>query len=556
MKVVIIGGVAGGASAAARLRRLCENTEIILLERGDYVSYANCGLPYYIGGEITQKSALTVQTPESLRRRLNLDVRTCSEVLAIHPNEKQVEIRDLESGDIYTEGYDNLILSPGAMPVRPAFPGADDERIFTLRTIPDTYGIKDYIQKNAPKRALVVGAGYIGLEMAENLARTGIHVTVAELSDHAIGPLDADMAAYVHSYVRQCGIDLLLENGVQAVEPLPEGLRVTLTKGVADADMMLLSIGVQPESKLAKEAGLAVNDRGAVIVDEYMRTSDPNIYAVGDVVQSMRLGTGSPAYIPLAGPANKQGRIAADNIAGIPRRYKGTQGTALLRLFDMVAGTTGLNEAAAQQAGVDYDKVYLLSSSHAGYYPGAEPICIKVLFENGSGKILGGQVLGFDGVDKRLDVLSVAIRAGMTADGLAELELGYAPPFSSAKDPVNMVGFMIQNLLEGKVKQYHWQQIPRLLEKGIVLVDVRTPMEYTTGHIQGAVNIPLDELRGRLGELDKSVPQYIYCQSGQRSYLATRILEANGFPVKHLAGGYGLYASAFPGHSTPFFRAK
>lgn len=556
MKVVIIGGVAGGASAAARLRRLCENTEIILLERGDYVSYANCGLPYYIGGEITQKSALTVQTPESLRRRLNLDVRTRSEVLAIHPDEKQVEIRDLESGGIYTEGYDNLILSPGAMPVRPAFPGADDERIFTLRTIPDTYGIKDYIQKNAPKRALVVGAGYIGLEMAENLARTGIHVTVAELSDHAIGPLDADMAAYVHSYVRQCGIDLLLENGVQAVEPLPEGLRVTLTKGVADTDMMLLSIGVQPESKLAKEAGLAVNDRGAVIVDEYMRTSDPNIYAVGDVVQSMRLGTGSPAYIPLAGPANKQGRIAADNIAGIPRRYKGTQGTALLRLFDMVAGTTGLNEAAAQQAGIDYDKVYLLSSSHAGYYPGAEPICIKVLFENGSGKILGGQVLGFDGVDKRLDVLSVAIRAGMTADGLAELELGYAPPFSSAKDPVNMVGFMIQNLLEGKVKQYHRQQIPRLLEKGIVLVDVRTPMEYTAGHIQGAVNIPLDELRGRLGELDKSVPQYIYCQSGQRSYLATRILEANGFPVKHLAGGYGLYASALPGHSTPFFRAK
>lgn len=556
MKVVVIGGVAGGASASARLRRLNEDAEIIILERGAYVSYANCGLPYYIGGEITQKTALTVQTPESLRHRLNLDVRTLSEVVAIHRNDKQVEVLDLQNNITYMESYDSLILSPGAEPVHPDFPGADDDRVFTLRTIPDTYQIDNYIKKNNPKKALVVGAGYVGLEMAENLARLGLHVTVAELSDHVIGPLDADMASYVHSYIKQCGIDLLLENKVKYIKPSSMGLHVALTNQNIDVDMVLLSIGVQPESHLAKDAGLVVSDRGSVVVDEYMRTSDHSIYAVGDVVQTVRFGSNTSAYIPLAGPANKQGRVAADNIAGITRRYKGAQATAILRLFHMVVGTTGLNETAAANMGIEYDKAYLLSSSHAGYYPGAQPLHLKVLFEKSSGKILGAQVIGFDGVDKRVDVLSAAIRAGMTADDLSELDLAYAPPFSSAKDPVNMIGFIIQNLQEGTAMQYHWNQVPNLLEQGVTFVDVRTPMEYALGHIEGAINIPLDELRGRLGELDKSTAQYIYCQSGQRSYLALRILEASGFSVWHLAGGYCMYASAALGHTTTFQCAK
>lgn len=552
MKVIIIGGVAGGASAAARLRRLDESAEIILLERGEYVSYANCGLPYYIGGEITQKSALTVQTPESLRSRLNLDVRTGHEALAIHPDKNEVDIRNLNNGVTYIESYDKLILSPGAEPVRPAFPGGEDERVFTLRTIPDTYAIDTYIKQHAPKRALIVGAGYIGLEMAENLTNTGLSVTVAELAAHAIGPLDADMAADVHHYLRQQGVELLLENGVEAIHPSLEGLHVVLNRGSVDVDLILLSIGVRPESRLASDAGLTVNNRGAVVVDEHMRTSDENIYAVGDVVQVIQPVTGQPSYIPLAGPANKQGRIAADNIAGHPRTYRGTLGTAVLKLFDMTVGTTGLNEGAAQAAGLAYDKVYLAPSSHAGYYPGAEPMFIKVLFEQPSGRILGAQLVGFGGVDKRLDVLAAAIRSGLTADDLAELELGYAPPFSSAKDPVNMAGFAIQNLLEGLVKQYHWQQVPQLLQQGVTLVDVRTPAEYALGHIEGSVNLPVGELRNRLDELDKSNLLYIYCQSGQRSYLASRILAGNGFDVSHLAGGYRLYASAALGLSPAF----
>lgn len=557
MKIVVIGGVAGGASAAARLRRLHEGAEIIILERGEYVSYANCGLPYYIGGEITQKTALTLQTPESLKSRMNIEVRTGSEAMEISRADKQVKVKDLKTGTTYMESYDYLVLSPGAEPIRPPFSGADDSRVFTLRTIPDTYNIDEHIKNKSPKHALIVGAGFIGIEMAENLLRAGLKVTVAELADHVIGPIDTDMAAYIHSYIRQRGIDLRLENGVKAIEPTEDGLHVKLTEGSVDTDMVIMSIGVKPESKLAKEAGLKVSDKGAVVVDEYMRTSDHDIYAVGDVVQTVQFGSGSEVYVPLAGAANKQGRIAADNIGGsgaenAMRRYNGTQGTAIVRFFDIAAGTTGLNEKAVKGAGIDYDKVYLLTNSHATYYPGAKPISLKVLFEKDSGKILGAQVVGFDGVDKRLDVLSAAIRTGMTADGLAELELAYAPPFSSAKDPVNMIGFMIQNLREGKAMQYHWQQVQELLDRGITLVDVRTPMEYAAGHIEGAVNIPIDELRDRLGELDKSKEQYIYCRSGQRSYMGLRILEANGFKAQHLAGGYELYSSAKLGQSNTF----
>ncbi len=552
MKTVIIGGVAGGASAAARLRRLDETAEIVLLERGDYVSYANCGLPYYVGGVITQKSALTLQTPGSLRRRLNLDVRTGHQALAVRPREKEVEVRDLKQGVTYVERYDNLILSPGAEPVRPPFPGADDPRVFTLRTVPDAYRIEAFIKTDRPRRALVVGAGPIGLEMAENLSHAGLSVTVAELADHAIAPLDADMAADVHLYLRRQGINLLLQNGVESIQPVRGGLHVLLRQGSVDVDMVLLGVGVRPESALARAAGLALSDRGAIVVDGAMRTSDPHIYAVGDVVQSVQYGTGRPVYAPLAGPANKQGRIAADNIAGLGRTYKGTQGTSILKLFDMTVGATGLNESAAGQAGLDCDKVYLLADSHAGYYPGAQSMSVKVLFEKPTGRILGAQLVGFGGVDKRLDVLAAAIRGGMTAEDLSQLELAYAPPFSSAKDPVNMVGFMIENLLEGTVKQFHWQEAAGLLEAGHTLVDVRTPAEYAQGHIDGAVNIPVDDLRGRLDELDPRKPVYVYCQSGQRSYLACRILTGRGFAASHLAGGYRLYASARLGHSPAF----
>ncbi len=552
MKTVIIGGVAGGASAAARLRRLDETAEIVLLERGDYVSYANCGLPYYVGGVITQKSALTLQTPGSLRRRLNLDVRTGHQALAVRPREKEVEVRDLKQGVTYVERYDNLILSPGAEPVRPPFPGADDPRVFTLRTVPDAYRIEAFIKTDRPRRALVVGAGPIGLEMAENLSHAGLSVTVAELADHAIAPLDADMAADVHLYLRRQGINLLLQNGVESIQPVRGGLHVLLRQGSVDVDMVLLGVGVRPESALARAAGLALSDRGAIVVDGAMRTSDPHIYAVGDVVQSVQYGTGRPVYAPLAGPANKQGRIAADNIAGLGRTYKGTQGTSILKLFDMTVGATGLNESAAGQAGLDCDKVYLLADSHAGYYPGAQSMSVKVLFEKPTGRILGAQLVGFGGVDKRLDVLAAAIRGGMTAEDLSQLELAYAPPFSSAKDPVNMVGFMIENLLEGTVKQFHWQEAAGLLEAGHALVDVRTPAEYAQGHIDGAVNIPVDDLRGRLDELDPRKPVYVYCQSGQRSYLACRILTGRGFAASHLAGGYRLYASARLGHSPAF----
>lgn len=551
MKVVIIGGVAGGASAAARLRRLCGDAEIIILEKGDYVSYANCGLPYYIGGEITEKSALTVQTPESLRARLDLEVRTGHQAVAIHPKEKQVEVRAADGGS-YRESYDELILSPGAEPLRPPFPGVDDERVFTLRTIPDTYRIAEFIKTKKPKRALVVGGGFIGLEMVESLTRAGLQVTVAELADHLIGPLDVEMAADVHHYLRSQGVDLLLENGVQSISQAGDGLRVKLDAGEVETDMVLLSIGVRPDTALARAAGLELDGRGAIVVDEHLRSSAPHIYALGDAVTVANTVSGKPAYIPLAGPANKQGRLVADNIAGKPRTYKGSQGSAILKLFELAVGATGLNERAAAEAGLDYDKVYVMGASHAGYYPGARPISLKVLYEKGSGRILGAQLVGFEGVDKRLDVLALAVRHRMTADDLAEFEHGYAPPFSSAKDPVNMAGFVIQNLMDGLIRQFYWDQIPEIVQKGGQLVDVRSAAEYAAGHMEGAVNIPAEQLRQRLGQLDKGRPVYLCCQSGQRSYLAARALGTAGFQVSHLAGGYRLYASVALNHSPQF----
>ncbi|MEM1484235.1 FAD-dependent oxidoreductase [Oscillospiraceae bacterium PP1C4] len=544
MKVVIVGGVAGGASAAARLRRLDEKAEIIMFERGSYISYANCGLPYYVGGEITDKGALTLQTPESFHSRFQIDVRINSEVTAVNPASKSVTVKNLVNGNTYEETYDSLILSPGAEPIKPQIPGIDDKRIFTLRNIPDTYRIREYIEQEKPKTAVVVGGGYIGIEMAENLIKAGLSVTVVELADHVIGSLDYDMACDVHRYLKSKGVHLLLGNGVKAFHPKEKDVEVELTSGVLRADLVLLSVGVRPDSKLAKEAGLQLNTRGAIRVNTHMRTSNAHIYAVGDAVEITDFITGTAGFIPLAGPANKQGRIAADNICGYDSKYKDTQGSSVLKLFDMTVATTGINERAAQMAGLNYDKLFTYSASHATYYPGASNMSIKTIFEKETGRILGAQLVGFEGVDKRCDVLATAIRANMTAFDLTELELSYAPPFSSAKDPVNMIGFAIENLITDKVKQYHWYNVAELPSDGsVTLLDTRTSAEYARGHIDGTIHIPLDSLREHLDKLDKNKPVYVNCQSGLRSYIACRILSQNGFDCYNLSGGYRLYES-------------
>lgn len=542
MKVVIVGGVAGGASAAARLRRLDEKAQIILFERGEYISFANCGLPYYIGGEIKKKSALTLQTPESFRTRFGIDVRVNSEVTDVRPAEKTVVVRTKE-GEEYTETYDKLILSPGAAPIVPPLPGVQNPRVFTLRNIPDTERIRAYVEEEFPDSAVVVGGGYIGVEMAENLKKSGVETTIVELSDHLIAPLDFDMACEVHQYARSQGLNLVLNNGVTAIEEKGGRLAVKLNQGELETDMVILSVGVRPDTALAEKAGLSRNQRGAIVVDSRMRTSDENIYAVGDAVEITDFVTKQKGYVPLAGPANRQGRIAADNVCGIPSQYKDTQGSSVLKLFDMTVAVTGVNERAAKAAGLDYDKMYTYNQSHASYYPGAHGISMKVLYEKKTGRLLGAQLVGCDGVDKRCDVLATAIRAGMTAFDLTELELCYAPPFGSAKDPVNYAGFAIENVLTGKVKTFHWHDVAALPRDGsVTLLDVRTPTERAGGAIEGFQGIPLDELRQRVGELDPSKPVYIHCHSGLRSYLACRILTGLGFDCWNLTGGYRFYS--------------
>ena len=552
MKVVIVGGVAGGASAAARLRRLDESAEIIMFERGEYISFANCGLPYYIGGEITKKSALTLQTPQSFNARFNVDVRVNSEVTSIDPKAKTVTVRSKDRGE-YTESYDKLILSPGAAPIRPPMEGADNARVFTLRNIPDTIKIREYVEEEFPASAVVVGGGYIGVEMAENLKNAGVAVTIVELADHVIAPLDYDMACDVHRYLKEKGVGLILKNGVQAIKEEGGKLKLTLSDGEIETDMVIMAVGVRPDTALAKDAGLELNKRGAIVVNEHMLTSDPDIYAVGDAVEVTDFVTGEKAYIPLAGPANKQGRIAADNICGIPTTYKNTLGSAVLKIFDMTVATTGVNERAAKAAGLDYDKVYTYSNSHASYYPGSTGMSIKTLYEKGTGKILGAQIVGFDGVDKRCDVLATAIRAGMTAKDLTELELCYAPPFGSAKDPVNFVGYVIENTLAGRVKNFFWDDVAKLTRDGsVTLLDVRTDLERENGqYIEGFIHIPVDELRARAGELDKSKPVYIHCRTGLRSYVACCMLAGMGFDCYNLSGGWRLYESILSETKSP-----
>ena len=553
MKTVIIGGVAGGATAAARLRRLDEKAEIIILERGEYVSFANCGLPYYIGGVITDRGDLTLQTPQSFKARFNIDVRVLNEAVKIDPETKTVTVKNLRTGETYEETYDNLILSMGAEPIRPNIEGADGSNVFTLRNIPDTLKIKNYIDTAKPRSAVVIGGGYIGVEMAENLVEAGLKVAIVELADHLIAPLDFDMAADVHRYIKSKGIDLHLNNGVKVIN----GNTVILQNGEITADMIILSVGVSPETAIARDCGIKLNPRGSIVVNNKMQTNIPNIYAVGDAVEVEDFLTKKPAFIPLAGPANKQGRIASDNIAGYESVYTGTQGSAVLKLFDMTVATTGLNEKTAQAAGIDYDKTYTYSASHATYYPGAAQMSVKALWDKKTLKIIGAQIVGFDGVDKRMDVLATAIRFGAKITDLTTLELCYAPPFGSAKDPVNMLGFVAENIVSGKLKQFFWHDVENLPRDGSVfLLDTRTPYEVMNGKIDGFVNIPLDSLRQRINEIPKDKPVYVHCHSGLRSYLACRILTGNGYDCYNLAGGWRLYESVINERTVPEYSCK
>lgn len=551
MKILIIGGVAGGASAAARLRRLNEHAEIIILEKGGFISFANCSLPYFIGNVITDKNMLTLQTPESFRARFNIDVRIFNEAIRIDSEKKSVLSRNLQTNTDYEEDYDVLILSPGAEPVRPAIEGIDSENVFTLRNIPDTFKIKDYIHTHSPKTAVVVGGGYIGAEMAENLKHAGLDVSIVELSSHLIAPLDADMACDVHQYITAAGIRLFLNNGVTAIK---DG-KVILQHGEIDADMVIMSVGVRPETSLAKAAGLQTNARGSIIVNSHMQTSDSAIYAVGDAVEVTDFVSKNPAFLPLAGPTNKQGRVAADHICGFDSEYTGTQGSAILKLFDMTVAATGLNERAAKAAGIDYDKTYIYSADHASYYPGAKNMSVKALWDKKTHRILGAQIIGFDGVDKRIDVIAAAIRFGAKITDLTTLELCYAPPFGSAKDPVNMLGFTAENIISGKLKQFFWEDVDKLPRDGsVTLLDVRTPFERAGGHIDGFIHIPLDVLREHLDKLPKDKPVYVHCFSGMRSYIACRLLMGNGYDAYNLAGGFRLFESAALGQHIPEYK--
>ena len=543
MKVVIVGGVAGGATAAARLRRLDESAEIVVFERGGYVSYANCGLPYYIGGVIRDRAKLTLQTPESFRRRFNVDVRVRSEVVEIARAEKKVRVREAEGGREYWESYDKLVYAPGAAAIRPAFVGEGD-RIFTLRTMEDTFRLDDFLRAASPARALVVGGGFIGIETAENLAERGVRVTLVQMEDQVMLPFDYDMACILRAQLLGKGIDLRLASKVTDLRQAGDEVTAQIENASpVTADFAMLAIGVLPETSLAAAAGLTLGRKGAVVVDEHMRTSDPDIYAAGDAVQVCDAVTGAPSLVPLAGPANKQGRIAADNIAGIPSVYRGAQGSSVLKVFDMTAAATGLSERAARAAGLDADSALLFSPEHASYYPGGRNMTLKVVYERAGGRILGAQCIGFGGVEKRIDVLATAVRAKMTAEDLTDLDLCYAPPYSSAKDPVNMAGYVIGNIRAGIVRQHTWQDVPALAaDPNVLFLDVQTPPEYAAAHIDGAVNIPVDELRSRLGELDKSKTICVNCYSGLRSYIACRILSANGFACSNLAGGIRFYA--------------
>ena len=540
-KIVIIGGVAGGASAATRLRRLDEKAEITLLDRGDYVSFANCGMPYYLGGVITDRQRLLVQTVESLSRRFRLDVRTRHEVVRIDREAKVVEVSGHRQERTYREPYDVLILSPGSSPIRPNIPGIDGKHVFTLRNIPEMDAIADAVARNPKGRAVIIGGGLIGLEMAENLHRRGLGVDLVEAAPQAFPNLDRELAALVHAHLRQQGVGLFLADAAGAILERPDGVEVVLKSGRRlAAGLVILAVGVRPEVGLARESGLKLGPTGAIVVDERLQTSDPAIYAIGDAVETVNLVGGRRVWLPLAGPANRQGRLAADLISGRAAEYRGVLGTNIAKVFDLTVATVGANGTAAERAGLPSASVTIHPNAHAGYYPDALPLTLKILFAP-DGKLLGAQAVGYDGVDKRIDVLATAMRFGATVDDLAGLELAYAPPYSSAKDPVNMAGYVAGNVVHGEVTQAYWTEIAGLDREQTVLLDVRDPEERELGFIPGSINIPLDQLRTRLGELPREKEILAYCQVGLRAYLAARILAQHGWRARNLSGGYRTY---------------
>ncbi|MFP7295837.1 CoA-disulfide reductase [Neobacillus niacini] len=544
-KIIIVGGVAGGATAAARLRRISEDVEIVLVERGEHISFANCGLPYYIGETIKDRSKLLVQTVKGMSDRFNLDIRNLSEVMSINPEKKSVMIKDLQTGEVYEESYDKLLLSPGARPIVPPIPGLNENTtLFTLRNIPDTDKIKNHVDNNHPKRAVVIGGGFIGIEMAENLVDRGIEVTLIEMANQIMAPIDYEMASILHAHLKEKGVQLILENGVQSFAE--HGKKVILSDGTEiQTDMTILSIGVRPENELAKTAGLELGERGGIVVNDFLQTSNEDIYAAGDAVEVIDYISGTKAMIPLAGPANRQGRIAANNMMGKKEKYQGTLGTSIAKVFDLTVAATGNNEKTLKRLGVNYEVVHIHPSSHAGYYPGAAPIALKVIFDKETGKIFGAQAVGADGVDKRIDVIATAIKGGLTVEDLTNLELSYAPPFSSAKDPANMAGYVATNIMEGELEHIQWHEVDQIVSEGGLLIDVREPMEREFGFIEGSINISLNDLRTKLDEIPKDKTVYVSCQVGLRGYLASRILKNNGYQVKNVDGGWKTYSSVY-----------
>lgn len=550
MKVIIVGGVAGGASAAARLRRLDESAEIVMLEKGPYISFANCGLPYYVGDAINDRNKLLLQTPEAFNSRFDVDVRVLSEVLSIDRSNNSVRIKNHNDGSEYIESYDKLILSPGSTPLKPPIKGIDTEGIFTLWTVPDVDKITSYIDEKNPRKAIVCGGGFIGLEMAENLHEKGIEVSIVELAEQVMAPLDYEMAQIVHEHIDSKKVDLYLENGVDHFKKSEDGIIVHLSDGTElEGGIVLMSLGVRPQTSIAKEAGLDLNKRGGIVVSPNLQTSDPNIYAVGDAIEVKDFISGDYTMIPLAGPANKQGRMVAENILGAGKEYKGTQGTSIAKVFDLHAGTTGWNEKQLirnnKVQDIDFKVLNIHPGSHAGYYPGAFPVHLKLIYNPNDRKVLGAQAVGYDGIDKRIDVIATVIRLNGTIDDLTELELAYAPPFGSAKDPVNFAGFVAENNENGMSKLFSWNQIEKLKSEGWILLDVRTAIENKNGAIPGSIHIPVDELRSRLSDLDNNNKYLIYCAVGIRGHIASRIMLQNGFQVRNLTGGFTTYKQAY-----------
>ena len=542
-KVLIVGGVAGGASAAARLRRLNEDFEIIMFEKGEYISFANCGLPYYIGDSIKNRGFLLVQTVEGMKERFNLDVRNLSEVIEIDRYNKKVKVKNHKNGEIYEETYDKLILSPGAMPKIPDIKGIKScDNLFTLRNIADTDKIRNYVDINKPEKALIIGGGFIGLEMVENLHERGVEVTLVHSRDQVMKPVDYEMASILHTHLIEKGVKLILEDKPSKIEN--KGRKVTLKSGrQIETDMIILSVGVTPESKIAKLAGLEVNEKGAIIVDSKMRTSDEDIYAVGDAIQVIDFVNKKPTMIPLAWPANRQGRLVADILSGKDVEYKGTLGSLVAKVFDLTVASTGNNEKTLKNLGIPYQAIHIHPVSHAGYYPGATQVSFKMLFDPKTGKILGAQGVGNDGIDKRIDLIANSIKAGFTVYDLQDIEVCYAPPYNSAKDPVNMMGYCGANIMENIVENTQWYEIDDLVEKGEYILDVREEYEVSNGAIKNAINIPLGQLRDRLDEIPKDRKVYVSCQVGLRGYIACTILNQYGYNTSNIDGGYKTYSS-------------